>query len=106
MHQFVVYLLLTVAVSGNNAGQHFGGKLSSLHHGVRGDVYAVDERTLVLKNFAYDGTGPDAFIWVGRTGTPKRTDEATTMILAEVTAHAYVFIHISTVNCVRNVEMV
>ena len=52
MHQFVVYLLLTVAVSGNNAGQHFGGKLSSLHHGVRGDVYAVDERTLVLKNFA------------------------------------------------------
>lgn len=38
-------------------GAHLG-KLSQLHHGVSGDVYAVDSRTLFLKNFNYDGEGP------------------------------------------------
>ena len=28
-------------------------------------VYAVDERNLFIKNFQYDGTGPDAYFWVG-----------------------------------------
>lgn len=34
------------------------GPLSQLHHGLSGDVYAVDSRTLFLKNFNYDGQGP------------------------------------------------
>lgn len=34
------------------------GKLSQLHHGVSGDVFAVDARTLHLRNFNYDGEGP------------------------------------------------
>lgn len=38
-------------------GAHLG-KLTQLHHGVSGDVYAVDSRTLFLKNFNYDGEGP------------------------------------------------
>lgn len=33
-------------------------------------VYAVDESTLFIKSFAYDGTGPDAFFWVGKTARP------------------------------------
>lgn len=33
---------------------------------LEGDVYAIDESTLFIKGFAYDGTGPDAFFWVGR----------------------------------------
>lgn len=36
----------------------------------KGSVYAVDESTLFIKNFAYDGTGPDAFFWVGKTPRP------------------------------------
>lgn len=43
------------------ARSYFGahlGPLSSLHHGVSGDVYAVDSRTLYIKNFNYDGEGP------------------------------------------------
>ena len=28
-------------------------------------VYAVDERNLFVRNFQYDGTGPDAYFWVG-----------------------------------------
>lgn len=36
----------------------------------QGDVYAVDDSTIFIKSFAYDGTGPDAFFWVGKTPRP------------------------------------
>lgn len=45
------------------------GSLSTLAHAVRGDVFAIDSRTLEVRNFNYDGTGPRAFFWVGK-GTP------------------------------------
>jgi len=32
---------------------------------VAGDVYAVDETTLLVKNFVYDGNGKDTFFWAG-----------------------------------------
>lgn len=45
--------------SGNSAyvGK-FIGKLSELHHGVSGEVYAVNDKTLHIKDFTYDGEGP------------------------------------------------
>ncbi|KAI8422954.1 hypothetical protein MSG28_014057 [Choristoneura fumiferana] len=46
------------------------GRLSQYAHGIRGAVYAVDESTVFVKNFAYDGTGPDAYFWVGDTPQP------------------------------------
>jgi len=33
-------------------------------------VYAVDERHLFIRNFRYDGTGPDAYFWVGSDARP------------------------------------
>lgn len=51
----------TVGKLANATRAYYGahlGKLSELHHGVSGDVYAVDSRTLFLKNFKYDGEGP------------------------------------------------
>uniref|UniRef100_A0A8D8BRL3 Protein Skeletor, isoforms D/E n=1 Tax=Culex pipiens TaxID=7175 RepID=A0A8D8BRL3_CULPI len=44
--------------------------LTQLHHGVSGSVYAVDARTLFLKNFNYDGEGPAAYFYVGNTRAP------------------------------------
>lgn len=44
-----------------NGASYYGkliGKLSELHHGVSGEVYAVDGRTLYIKDFTYDGQGP------------------------------------------------
>jgi len=41
------------------------GKLNSYHHQVAGEVYAVDEETLLIKNFIYDGNGPDTYFWAG-----------------------------------------
>lgn len=35
-----------------------------------GDVYAVDEWTLLLVDFNYDGTGGDTFFWAGDSGRP------------------------------------
>ena len=32
---------------------------------VAGEVYAVDEETLLIKNFIYDGNGPDTYFWAG-----------------------------------------
>lgn len=46
------------------------GKLNTLFHAVSGDVYAVDESTVFIKNFNYDGTGPDAYFWGGVTTKP------------------------------------
>uniref|UniRef100_A0AAG5CXG1 Protein Skeletor n=1 Tax=Anopheles atroparvus TaxID=41427 RepID=A0AAG5CXG1_ANOAO len=46
------------------------GDLSELHHGVSGSVYAVDARTIFLKNFNYDGEGPTAYFYVGNTRAP------------------------------------
>ncbi|XP_055634516.1 protein Skeletor, isoforms B/C [Toxorhynchites rutilus septentrionalis] len=46
------------------------GDLTQLHHGVSGSVYAVDARTLFLKNLNYDGEGPAAYFYVGNTRAP------------------------------------
>ena len=42
------------------------GSFTNKQHGVGGVVYAKDERTLFIKDFEYDGKGPDAFFWVYR----------------------------------------
>ncbi|CAH0696968.1 unnamed protein product [Spodoptera exigua] len=46
------------------------GKLNSYHHQVSGEVYAVDDYTILLVNFNYDGTGDDTFFWAGDSGRP------------------------------------
>ncbi|XP_055923228.1 protein Skeletor, isoforms B/C isoform X2 [Eupeodes corollae] len=46
------------------------GSLKRLHHGVGGDVYAVDSRTIFLKNFNYDGDAPAAYFYVGNSKKP------------------------------------
>ena len=36
------------------------------YHPVQGDLYRKDAKTLVIRNFVYDGEGPDAFFVVGK----------------------------------------
>ncbi|XP_038219632.1 protein Skeletor, isoforms B/C isoform X2 [Zerene cesonia] len=65
-------LTLLLAV-GSSQGRHYGkeiGALSSLQHGVRGRLYAVDSRTLFLQDFHYDGVGPAAYFYVGTSKSP------------------------------------
>ena len=46
----------------------FLGKLNGHEHGVSGDVLARNSKSLIIKNFRYDGAGPDAYFWIGTTG--------------------------------------
>lgn len=49
------------------------GKFSTHFHEVRGEVYAVDDKTIFIKGFNYDGRGPDAFFWAGSSVRPDAT---------------------------------
>lgn len=46
------------------------GPLSEHHHAVKGQVYAVDSRTLHIRHFTYDGEGPGAYFFVGTSKSP------------------------------------
>ncbi|XP_050532309.1 protein Skeletor, isoforms B/C-like [Daktulosphaira vitifoliae] len=55
--------------SDENYGRYVG-RLTGVAHGVRGNVYAVDENTLYVRSFHYDGIGPTAYFWAGKTSRP------------------------------------
>merc|ERR1712183_28941 len=58
------------------------GDIGGLYYNVSGHVFAENQETIFIANFNYSGGGPDAYFWVGTAGTPRRTDEASTAILA------------------------
>ncbi len=39
----------------------------SIAHGVSGEVFAINDKTLRLKNFNYDGQAPTAYFWAGNS---------------------------------------
>ena len=48
-------------------GEVYLGSFNKLtYHPVQGDLYLKDAQTLVIRNFVYDGEGPDAFFVVGK----------------------------------------
>ncbi|XP_077543811.1 protein Skeletor, isoforms B/C-like [Haemaphysalis longicornis] len=68
--------LLWTVLAAAAAEPYYGtriGKLNTHFHGVSGELYAVDDTTLFLKDFHYDGTGPDAYFWAGYTTRPDHT---------------------------------
>ena len=46
------------------------GEIRTLQYDVSGTVYVVDENTLKIEDFNYNGKGPDAFFYVGDSGGP------------------------------------
>merc|ERR1719347_1330676 len=70
---FVAFILGTFAQFEEEEKGYRGmfiGSLNSYHHQVSGDVYAVDDETLLLQNFVYDGNGKDTFFWAGSSNRP------------------------------------
>ena len=51
----------------------FIGDFKTYQHGVSGQLYAVDEQTLRIENFTYDGKGPDAYFIGGIKGSKPGT---------------------------------
>merc|ERR1712223_741183 len=64
-----------VSSATSDTGMKQIGSFVELHHGVEGDVFALDEETIVIKNFVYDGQGPDAFLLAGTSGQPSKGGE-------------------------------
>ncbi|XP_071540414.1 protein Skeletor, isoforms B/C-like isoform X1 [Panulirus ornatus] len=63
----------TLAATGGEARGYYGSKiggLETLQHGVRGQVYAIDSRTIHIQGFSYDGNAPDAFFYGGSSSRP------------------------------------
>ena len=42
--------------------------MTAYQHDIAGHVFAIDERTLRIEGFTYDGEAPDAFIFAGIQG--------------------------------------
>ena len=69
--KYFLVLSALAAISTNVSGEHVKvGEFNNRAHGIGGTVYAVDEKTLLIKGFTYDGAGPDAFFWAGTQGSP------------------------------------
>lgn len=57
----IFFTIISVIPFTSASFPYFGTKIGSLkrlHHGVSGDVYAVDSRTIFVKKFNYDGEAP------------------------------------------------
>lgn len=73
LHLFENFVQIIGQLTQSTPLEYYGariGPLSQLHHGVKGEVFAVDSRTLFIKNFNYDGEGPAAYFYVGNTRAP------------------------------------
>ncbi|XP_054722011.1 protein Skeletor, isoforms B/C-like [Uloborus diversus] len=68
----IFLLLIGVVTSVPYYGARIG-KFSTHFHDVRGEVYAVDDKTLFIKGFNYDGKGQDAVFWSGNSIRPDTT---------------------------------
>merc|ERR1712127_17563 len=51
------------------------GTFSNIFHDIGGTAYAVDDKTILIKGFNYDGEGPDAFFLGGTKGRPSKSGE-------------------------------
>jgi hypothetical protein len=61
IHSYCTYHVLGDAGTLNENYGRYIGSFKGLAHGVRGTVYAVDENTLYVRGFFYDGIGPSKY---------------------------------------------
>lgn len=72
-HIVATVVLVTLSACQIKANDYYGnliGSFTNRFHGITGDVYTVDSRTLFIKGFSYDGQGPDAYFYAGESGSP------------------------------------
>jgi len=53
---------MNIAASNTTYYGVFVGRLPTLAHAVTGDVYIVDSKHFLIRNFVYDGTAPSTYI--------------------------------------------
>lgn len=72
--QAIYHFQMTLEDMGNNSGNScakthakvgYTGSFSTLAHDVSGNATIVDDCTIVIENFTYDGGGPDVYVYAG-----------------------------------------
>ncbi len=64
MYKRFIILYISFFTDAEGAREYYGklvGQLTTYAHKVSGKVFAVDEDTLFIKDFTYDGLGPGIF---------------------------------------------
>lgn len=72
---YIFLVLISLFIEQGQSNDYYGtyvGDFKNRFHGISGEVYAVDSRTLFIKGFSYDGQGPDAYFYAGESGQPSR----------------------------------
>ncbi|RWS23194.1 Protein Skeletor:-like isoforms D/E, partial [Leptotrombidium deliense] len=59
-----------IGAKGIYKGKFLGSFPSTSAHSVAGKIYAVNDDTLYVEKFSYDGAAPAAFFWAGTTEKP------------------------------------
>ncbi|XP_042910828.1 uncharacterized protein [Parasteatoda tepidariorum] len=70
---WIACFLLYFQCPGSKSEPYYGvkiGKFITHFHNIQGDVYTVDDKTMFVKGFHYDGKGPDAYFWAGTSSKP------------------------------------
>jgi len=71
-HSLIIAFVFSATVNSQDygyaiQGEKFLGSFNKLtYHPVHGDLFMKDAKTLIIRNFVYDGEGPDAFFVVGK----------------------------------------
>lgn len=72
--QAVYHFQMTLGDMGNNSGTSctktnpkigYTGSFSTFAHNVSGDATIIDDCTIIIENFTYDGGGPDVYVYAG-----------------------------------------
>ena len=64
-------LAVTVARHGLVSSQEISlGSFTERAHNVNGELFALSERVLEIRNFEYDGLGPAVYFWIDTSPTP------------------------------------
>merc|ERR1712037_920978 len=50
------------------SGKRKIGSFVNIWHDIGGEVFALDDETILIEDFTYDGQGPDAFFLAGTSG--------------------------------------
>lgn len=68
-------LFISGTESSAATGKRKIGSFVNIFHDIAGEVFALDDETILIEDFNYDGEGPDAFFLAGTTGRPSRNGQ-------------------------------
>jgi len=65
------------------------GSFVNIWHDIAGEVFALDDQTILIEDFTYDGQGPDAFFLAGTSGRPSKNGQVVLPFPDEEKTFAY-----------------